>query len=198
VRVPVSLDDSKEAVATFVTFDHLHDHKEHIAILFDPYKGSATPTVRIHSECLTGDVFHSLRCDCRQQLTEALEMLSGQGGILLYMRHEGRGIGLYNKLDAYHLQIEKGLDTFSANKELGYEGDLRSYEEASQMLAALGIKKVKLLTNNPAKVNGLQQYGIEVSEMIPTRLGETKHNRSYLLSKKRSGHNLNISDDLSA
>ena len=150
-----------------------------------------TPTlVRVHSECLTGDVFHSQRCDCGGQLDLAMKKIAEEGGVLLYLRQEGRGIGLPAKIHAYKLQ-EQGLDTIEANEKLGYNSDLRDYGMGAQILYDLGIRKIKLLTNNPKKVIGLEGYNLEIVEQIPLSLPSNPHNEKYLDTKKtRMGHTL--------
>ena len=150
-----------------------------------------TPTlVRVHSECLTGDVFHSQRCDCGGQLDAALKQISEEGGVLLYLRQEGRGIGLPAKIHAYKLQ-ERGFDTIEANEKLGYASDLRDYGMGAQILYDLGIRKIKLLTNNPKKVIGLEGYNLEIVEQVPISLPPNPHNQKYLDTKKnRMGHTL--------
>ncbi|MFW6367094.1 MAG: GTP cyclohydrolase II, partial [bacterium] len=147
--------------------------------------------VRVHSECLTGDVFHSARCDCGEQLHAAMEMIAREGvGILVYMRQEGRGIGLVNKLHAYHLQ-DGGLDTVDANVELGFAPDLREYGLGAQILRDLGVRSIRLLTNNPKKIIGLQGYGLEIVERVPIVMTAGEHNRTYLDTKKaKLGHML--------
>jgi GTP cyclohydrolase II len=191
--------DIDQGKSEFTTFSHLLDGKEHIAISFPAamkvasLKENYVPLVRIHSECLTGDVFGSARCDCGDQLSSALQAMAQEGGYLLYLRQEGRGIGLYNKMDAYALQDE-GHDTFKANLLLGLEEDQRKYDVAVQMLVALGVKKIKLLTNNPDKVEQLKQHGIEVVEVIPTKVFVKSQNQQYLLAKKNyAGHTINSS-----
>lgn len=170
----------------FYGFDGLADTKEHIAIrLGDPEKREV-PLVRIHSECLTGDVFGSMKCDCGAQLAEAIGMIEERGGYLLYLRQEGRGIGLYPKLDAYRLQAA-GMDTFEANRALGFKDDMRDYKVAAQMLIALGHRRIDLLTNNPEKVRQLGEYSIEVVNRVGTGVHCNTHNRSYLTSKADSG-----------
>lgn len=182
-RAEVTIPLGDEAVpARFVSFEGLCDGKEHIAILFgDPEKQDA-PLVRIHSECLTGDVFGSQRCDCGEQLKEAQHRMAKQGGVLLYMRQEGRGIGLYNKLDAYKLQ-DQGVDTYAANEQLGFDHDLRNFMPAVEMLNALGIDRVRLLSNNPHKAEELIERGIDVVERVPTGVFVNAHNASYLKAK---------------
>ena len=145
--------------------------------------------VRIHSECLTGDVFGSLRCDCGEQVELALKTLSEEGaGVLLYMRQEGRGIGLHNKIKAYSLQ-DDGLDTIEANKTLGFDADMRHYEAGAQILLDLGVSKLRLLTNNPGKVVGLSGFGLEIQDRIPLEASVNDENRNYLITKKlRMGH----------
>ncbi|MFH0887808.1 MAG: bifunctional 3,4-dihydroxy-2-butanone-4-phosphate synthase/GTP cyclohydrolase II [Planctomycetota bacterium] len=145
--------------------------------------------VRVHSECLTGDIFHSLRCDCGEQLRKAMQMIASAGnGVILYMRQEGRGIGLENKLQAYTLQ-DKGLDTVEANEELGFPSDLRDYGIGAQILVDLGIRKIKLLTNNPRKVIALNGYGLEIVERVPIDIPPTAYNKEYLKTKKEKlGH----------
>jgi 3,4-dihydroxy 2-butanone 4-phosphate synthase / GTP cyclohydrolase II len=145
--------------------------------------------VRIHSECLTGEVLHSKRCDCGEQLNKSLKLLSKEkNSMLIYLRQEGRGIGLFNKIKAYHLQ-DNGLDTVQANVKLGRKADERNYSVAAQMLQEFGIKKVKLLTNNPAKINSLEKHGIIVSKRVALKIKQTKENKTYLQTKKKKmGH----------
>jgi len=149
--------------------------------------------VRVHSECLTGDIFGSLRCDCGDQLHRAMEMMDKEGaGVLLYIRQEGRGIGLVNKLKAYVLQ-DQGLDTVEANEELGFKPDLRNYGIGAQVLVDLGVRKMKLITNNPKKMIGLQGYGLSIVEQVPIEIKPNKYNKGYLECKKlKMGHLLNI------
>jgi len=146
--------------------------------------------VRVHSECLTGDVFHSKRCDCNQQLDKALKLISKQNGVLLYLRQEGRGIGLLNKIKAYSLQ-DKGMDTVEANEKLGFKADMRDYTVGVQILADLGVKKMKLITNNPKKIRGLEKYGIKIVKRIPLIVKPNTKNLKYLKAKKEKlGHYL--------
>jgi 3,4-dihydroxy-2-butanone 4-phosphate synthase/GTP cyclohydrolase II len=183
-KVPVKLAGNKEAL--FTTFNNIDD--EHIAIVFGNALEQNAPLVRVHSECLTGDVFHSRFCDCGQQLTESINTCSVNGGIILYLRQEGRGIGLYNKLDSYLLQHNNGLNTYDANHKLGFKPDLRDYKVASSMLLALGVGSVKLLTNNPEKVEQLRTFGVSVIEQIPTGVYIHDDNRNYITSKRARGH----------
>jgi 3,4-dihydroxy 2-butanone 4-phosphate synthase/GTP cyclohydrolase II len=172
-----------------VGFRSLVDEKHHVAMVKGDVAGKKDVLVRVHSECLTGDVFHSQRCDCGQQLEAALRMIEDEGeGVLLYLAQEGRGIGLLNKLRAYKLQ-EEGLDTVDANLELGLPADLRDYGIGAQILVDLGLSSIRILTNNPKKIVGLEGYGLSVTEQIGIQHPATPHNREYLRAKKeRLGH----------
>ena len=176
-----------------IVFENQVDDFQHIAMV----KGEIDPEkpilVRVHSECLTGDIFGSMRCDCGSQLHAAMEMMEEEGnGVLLYIRQEGRGIGLVNKIKAYKLQ-DQGLDTVDANIELGFAPDLRNYGIGAQILRLLGVRKMRLITNNPKKMVGLSGYGLTIVEQIPIEIPPNEHNRCYLACKKlRMGHLLNL------
>jgi len=192
VKVPLRFADGYVTTADVFTFTGLVDGKEHLALGLGDYQGNPIPLVRPHSECLTGDVFGSERCDCGPQLREAVEHIAQTGGFLLYLRQEGRGIGLYAKLDAYALQ-DAGLDTYAANRALGHGDDERDYTAAAQMLDALGATKVKLLTNNPDKVAQLEELGVTVDETLPTRVHLSAANVRYLQAKvDHTGHTLSF------
>jgi GTP cyclohydrolase II len=185
-RAKLPLDDLPPS--QMVAFRDPASGEEHVALVIGAF-GGKPPLVRLHSECLTGDVFGSLKCDCGPQLKEALRILGATGGgILLYLRQEGRGIGLANKLRAYALQ-DRGLDTVDANRRLGFADDERNYAMAAAMLRALGIDRVGVLTNNPNKIAGLEHEGIEVVERVAHHMPTNPHNADYLATKrKRSGH----------
>jgi GTP cyclohydrolase II len=190
VTVPLRFPDGYATTARVFSFNGLVDAREHLALGLGDRAGSLdrrpadgqAPLVRLHSECLTGDVFGSQRCDCGPQLREAVGRITGAGGLLLYLRQEGRGIGLYTKLDAYALQ-DTGLDTFEANIALGHGEDERDYTAAAQMLCALGVDRVALLTNNPDKVEQLRRLGVMVTARVPTGVYLSPANAGYLAAK---------------
>jgi 3,4-dihydroxy 2-butanone 4-phosphate synthase/GTP cyclohydrolase II len=167
------------------------DGKHHLALVYGDVDGEPDVLVRVHSECVTGDVFHSLRCDCGEQLDQALRHIVNEGrGVLLYLAQEGRGIGLLNKLRAYELQ-EQGRDTVEANAELGFAPDLREYGIGSQILVDLGLSSIRILTNNPRKIQGLEGFGLTVTEQVPIETTPTEHNLAYLRAKRdKLGHRL--------
>src|SRR5688572_13582084 len=174
-----------------IAYESLIDKETHVALVKGEIGGGRDVTVRVHSRCLTGDVFHSARCDCGPQLEAAMEKISEAGrGVLLYLNQEGRGIGLANKIRAYELQ-DQGLDTVEANERLGFKADQRDYGIGAQILHDLGVKTMRLLTNNPRKFVGLQGYGLSVSEAVPLEIPASDHTRRYLKTKKdKLGHNL--------
>jgi GTP cyclohydrolase II len=190
VTVPMRFADGYHTTARVFTFDGLVDGREHIALGLGDWQralargavGGRPPLVRPHSECLTGDVFGSQRCDCGPQLREAVERITETGGLLLYLRQEGRGIGLYPKLDAYALQ-DAGLDTYEANLALGHDEDERDYAAAAQMLLALGADRIRLLSNNPDKAEQLTGHGVTITERIPTGVHVSADNVRYLATK---------------
>jgi 3,4-dihydroxy 2-butanone 4-phosphate synthase / GTP cyclohydrolase II len=179
-----------------VAFENHVDDQLHVALV----KGEIDPTqpvlVRVHSECMTGDIFGSLRCDCGDQLHRAMAMMEKEGaGVIIYLRQEGRGIGLVNKLKAYDLQQNQGLDTVEANRQLGFKDDLRDYGLGAQMLRNLGVRQMRLLTNNPKKMVGLDGYGLSVVEQIPIEIAPNEYNRCYLECKKlKMGHLLHFDE----
>lgn len=198
VELPLRFADGYTAEARVFSFDGLVDGGEHLAFALgacaSPHSADdlGVPLIRPHSECLTGDVFGSERCDCGAQLREAVERIAEAGGYLLYLRQEGRGIGLYSKLEAYALQ-DDGVDTYDANLALGHEVDERSYVAAAQMLDALGVSRVALLSNNPDKARQLRSCGVTVVEQVPTRVHLSAANHRYLETKARRGrHTLDL------
>ncbi|AKO51708.1 GTP cyclohydrolase [Marinobacter psychrophilus] len=177
-------------------FEESDTGKEHVALTLGDLAGDEPMLVRTHSECLTGDALYSMRCDCGYQLEEALRSIAREGrGILMYLRQEGRGIGLLNKIRAYNLQ-DHGADTVEANERLGFAADLRDYSMCKDMLEHLGIKRLRLMTNNPRKVKALSSYGIEVVERVELQVGRNPHNEHYLDTKQsKLGHFLAIHQD---
>jgi 3,4-dihydroxy 2-butanone 4-phosphate synthase / GTP cyclohydrolase II len=190
VRLPTAYGDF-----TAVAFREKLTGKHHVALVKGEVDGAENVLVRVHSECLTGDVFHSLRCDCGEQLEQALaQIASEERGVLLYMAQEGRGIGLLNKLRAYELQ-ENGFDTVEANLELGFQPDMRDYGIGNQILAELGLTTIRILTNNPKKITGIEGFGLEVVEQVPIETDPTPQNARYLATKRdKLGHRLHHQD----
>jgi len=180
---------------TAVAFRETLTGKHHVALVKGDVDGAENVLVRVHSECLTGDVFHSLRCDCGEQLEQALTQIADEDqGVLLYMAQEGRGIGLLNKLRAYELQ-ENGFDTVDANLELGFQPDMRDYGIGNQILADLGLTTIRILTNNPKKITGIEGFGLEVVEQVPIETAPTAQNARYLATKRdKLGHKLHHQD----
>ena len=178
---------------TAISYRSIVDKDEHVALVKGDLNPNEPTLVRVHSECLTGDVFDSMRCDCGDQMAQALQDIEAEGrGVFLYMRQEGRGIGIHNKLKAYALQ-DTGLDTVEANLQLGFAPDLRHYGVGAQILVDLGVRKMRLLTNNPKKVVGLDSFGLDLVERVPIITRSTEHNRRYLATKQaRLGHMLDI------
>ncbi|MBT4364073.1 MAG: GTP cyclohydrolase II, partial [Desulfobacteraceae bacterium] len=177
-----------------VAYENEVDDLLNIAMVKGEIDSEKPVLVRVHSECMTGDIFGSLRCDCGEQLHKAMDMMNIEGsGVILYMRQEGRGIGLVNKLKAYELQQNFGFDTVEANKALGFKDDMRDYGIGAQMLVDLGVRKMKLITNNPKKMIGLEGYGLSVVEQVSIEMEPNEHNACYLECKKlKMGHLLNI------
>lgn len=192
-RVDFKVGVNSSINAEILSFHGLKTDKEHVAVIFKQAdKTQEAPLVRMHSECLTGDVFHSSRCDCGEQLDETINRMAESGGIILYLRQEGRGIGLYNKIDAYKLQSQ-GMNTYEANNELGFGDDLRDFTEAAQMLQALDVKSIRLVTNNPKKIRELKEHGIEIQEVVNTLAHVKDGNESYLQAKASHGkHQLDV------
>ena len=195
----------REAVANLPTvygnwkiyaYTSLVDNKEHVALVMGDVREDEPVLVRVHSECLTGDVFGSLKCDCRSQLHKAMEMIAKEGkGVIVYLRQEGRGIGLVNKIKAYHLQ-DHGFDTVEANEKLGFPADMRDFGIGAQILRDLGVRKMRLMTNNPRKLIGLEGYGLEVVERVPIVTGVCEYNIGYLQTKKsKLGHLIELEEE---
>jgi GTP cyclohydrolase II len=197
VDVPLSLHGGPAVTGRVMTFDGLVDRREHLLVGLGDWQGAlrtaraggGPPLVRLHSECLTGDVLGSQRCDCGPQLGEAVERIAHVGGFLLYLRQEGRGIGLYSKIDAYALQ-DHGLDTYEANRALGHGEDDRDYQPAAQMLLAVAVDRIRLLTNNLAKAAQLELHGVRVEEVVPTAIHLSPANERYLRAKRDRGGQL--------
>ena len=177
-----------------VAYENTIDNLTHIALVKGDINPDEPVLVRVHSECMTGDIFGSMRCDCGDQLHNAMEMVAEEGsGVILYLRQEGRGIGLVNKLKAYALQLDHGLDTVEANRELGFKDDLRDYGIGAQILVDLGVRKMRILTNNPKKMVGLQGYGLSITEQVNIEVPANEHNKCYLECKKlKMGHLLHM------
>jgi GTP cyclohydrolase II len=189
VRKSVTI-PTKYGAAELISFTNLSDGKEHFAFALGDWRNKEVTNIRLHSECVTGEILGSAKCDCGEQLDEALNLFSVTGGIVFYLKQEGRGIGLYNKIDAYALQ-NLGYDTVEANNALNFEDDLRDYAVAGEMLSALSISKVNLLTNNSNKIKAVESMGIEVVKRIPTSLFLKAENLNYLQVKaQKSGHML--------
>lgn len=189
VSVPLRFYDGYATTARVISFTGLVDGREHVALGLGRWaqpggRPSAVPLVRLHSECLTGDVFGSQRCDCGPQLRESVERVAAAGGLVLYLRQEGRGIGLYRKLEAYALQ-DKGLDTYQANLALGHDEDERDYTVAAQMLRALHVERMALLSNNPDKFEQLERLGVTITERVATGVHMSPANAEYLAAKAR-------------
>ncbi len=189
VKIPIR---DGSLIGEFISFNNLSEPLEHFAIGFGNWEEQTIPLVRVHSECITGDTFQSSRCDCGKQLNEAMESTARQGGLILYLRQEGRGIGLFNKIDAYELQI-RGYDTYEANRLLNFPDDMRTYVCAAEMLRALAIQKICLLSNNPKKASELIELGIDIAETRTTGVYTTQYNLAYLLAKRQhTHHNLHL------
>ncbi len=189
-RVQLKVGKNSDVPAELVSFHGLQDGQEHVAVIFNQAdKTQKAPLIRMHSECLTGDVFHSSRCDCGEQLNECIDKMKDEGGVILYLRQEGRGIGLYNKIDAYVLQSQ-GMNTYEANNHLGFEDDLRDFSDAVLMLQALGLEQVQLVTNNPRKMKSLTDAGIEIVKQVNTSAHVKDGNEAYLQTKVTHGDHM--------
>jgi GTP cyclohydrolase II len=195
VRTEIAIPVGRPAVpAIFYSFDGFPPGQEHFLVALGPFQAQEPTLVRIHSECITGDLFDSQRCDCGPQLQEAIQRFHEDGGYIVYLRQEGRGIGLYAKLDAYALQ-DTGLDTYEANRHLNYPDDLRAYAPAAEMLRAVGVTRMRLLTNNPQKVEDLRASGLEVAEVVPTGVFVNDINSRYLQTKiAHARHTMRLAD----
>jgi 3,4-dihydroxy 2-butanone 4-phosphate synthase/GTP cyclohydrolase II len=177
-----------------IIYENDIDHVDHMAVIKGEINSDEPVLVRVHSECLTGDAFGSLRCDCGEQLQASLKMIAEEGsGIVLYMRQEGRGIGLKNKILAYNLQDREGLDTVEANVRLGFAADMRDYGVGTQILVDLGVKRLRMITNNPGKRAGIEGYGLQIVERVPLEIVPNENNLKYLRTKKEKlGHVLHL------
>jgi 3,4-dihydroxy 2-butanone 4-phosphate synthase/GTP cyclohydrolase II len=193
-RVATAMMPTSEGEFRSIVYENDIDHVDHIALIRGEIDSEDAVLVRVHSECLTGDAFGSQRCDCGEQLQGALKMIDEEGGgVLLYMRQEGRGIGLKNKIKAYALQDDEGLDTVQANERLGFPPDLRDYGVGAQILTDLGVKKMRLITNNPGKRAGIEGYGLSIVERVPLEIQPNEKNLAYLRTKKEKlGHVLHL------
>ena len=190
VRSAVSLPLDDGSAPSLITFTGFARGEEHFVLRYGALAADSAPLVRVHSECITGDLFRSQRCDCGAQLEQAQAMVAAEGGLIVYLRQEGRGIGLYAKVDAYRLQ-DGGLDTFAANESLALPRDARDYMCAARMLHALGVRRLRLITNNPDKANQLTHAGLRVEAIVPTGTFLTSHNYRYLQAKAAiTGHRL--------
>ena len=194
----VTVVDMPTRFGEFTAYSYVNKitHENHLALVKGNVLDEEPVLVRVHSECLTGDVFGSLRCDCGEQLHDAMKLIAKEGrGVFLYMRQEGRGIGFVNKMRAYNLQ-DNGMDTVEANKALGFPADLRDYGIGAEILADLGIKKIRLLTNNPKKVSGIEGFGMEIVERVPIQVRSNVKNIRYLKTKKeKMGHILVFNEE---